>query len=722
MLRFLTILTALVALCAPHASAQVMGQTVTASRIDAPYAVRLTEYVSEQMAAKLMDELPAGWTVQLDRQGGLVCLVTPPFCDESAARMALPSYKERFPLAQVVAAELRAQPVARPWSLSLRQLGFERDVVLQSGNPSLSFSLPLPGGLDLTGATLEIKLRLVKTDIPFKLTVMVENEPVFSATVPADGMSHSVAIPVTPGMRRPESDSLAVEVLGAFEQGGVRCVDAWSSNLFMVVENATALKARVEGPARNIAAFFDSANTAYRLCPTVPGKASSEAALRMASLLGATQRGGLVRTLDVGPLDPAKRSIVLTQPAPGVSGVSLCADTLQVTPEGAGMLSPKLLPLLAVRSIRPVAKTNASEPATAGKTVISLDKLGISSPRIVHGYGNLPVAFSFFLSDLGGMNEETQLTLRYNHSPVTGGEGGFLLVYLNDALVGSKELGRTREPQTYTVNLPAEYLGPVNTVRAVFATPRCNPQANDVEFEGTIMPDSSIESQVPMAVKNLTIGMAGAFMRSKGEIVLSEGGENLEAMANLVKSLSLFGGHVLDFDMAAPGGPMARAEAVGKEHGPAWRLLALSPAELAPYKPLLDLSRGFKVVNPLSGQVLVDGESGDALVVLQAFRDEGNRPCIALVATKPGTTLAPEMLSWEKLRGLSGNLAVLDGDRWVSVKVGEVLEVRYSDATTLQALWLRYRLFIVIGAGAILFGLLASWWRISAGGKTREKD
>ncbi len=667
------------------------------------YTVQLVRDVSGSQLEKyelLLKDVPDTW-MDFNRP---VNMYSGLFLERKDAEAMLPALKKVFPEAVVKSVAFKAPKkwLPKKMKILLENLGYPIPLVIRGFRAYKDFHFPWSTSYNVKASKILLNVRfspLLKETST--LQVVVEKIPL--KTIKASGSDNikTVEISLSELSNKNIGDYLDVEISGYFTITGDRCADELSGNLWAVLLPGSSLTIVEKHPPVSVEEFFKCEYLPVTLVVRNANKDSVEAACKLAGMIGATK--------------PNKKSIIQISDHPRLGAnvivgdykkdIQLVGTNVYVTPKGVNLLCSRWLPDLIGKNYRLISMAREQKERVDR---VSFSELGMHD-RVMKGIGDLTSVVSFTPLDLDGWPSDILCTLLFTHTPVRQKERAFLKARLNGVLVEAHEISGEGSVQSLTFNLPARYLQARNSLEITFSyyLIRGECHGSFPEMEVTLFKDSFLTIKSKRSKPPLNLSTYFTFLRGKGAVVADT--ENPKELTPLINLLTISG----EINGVPPSIELTSRDKLST-NSYNFYILQLKPGSLHQLNPVIDLEPVFKIVNPLTGKVLLEFESSDPVSVLQTFYNSKGKP--VLVYSSRAASMPPiEKLKRILIKGTRGNVSIFNNRNWQVMEVGEKLRVKYPFKKDIGYYWLKYKMVFIICAGFLVLLFLFYLYRRLSG-------
>ncbi len=659
------------------------------------YSVQLGSFESRAKAVENVSSTKGLNDLWIDEFQGATRLCAGIFPSSQYAKLLLEQIKDRFPEAKVVTT---AMPGPHTWlpirhTTLLKDLGYERPLLLSGVDPYLAFSFPWSSAMATKGAVLTLMMNTSGFIKPVSsVTVTVEGIPLKSLSVPEIQGSRKIRIPLDALNGMDIGESLDIQISGTLSATDNRCVDILSKNLWIMVQNNSSLQTHVIQPPQSVRQFFMAPTSTYNISFNGEDKHSKEALLKISGLIGSTSRCAKSRIRFSTYLPGARNVFIGDFP----KDIQVCGSNLFITPKGANLIASRWLGALVFPSMNGQLKDG--RPSQQGKD-ISFEQLGYNH-RTARGETDLSFFIDFSPIQLGGWPQRLICTVLFAHTPIGEQERCFLRIRLNGVLLEAHEIQGEGGQKSLVFEIPTRYLHERNYLEFAFShylnTGNCIGSYPDFEvsiFKDSFLSVTSFDPQPP-----LTIGTCPGIFQGKGAIVVGEMEPGFLKTASRLLELLGF------LQKKAPDISLTRLSEL-KKGGFEYALVVTGQQDATMPSPPVEIGPRFVIKNPLTGEEIVRIDTSDPVSIIETFYSKENSLPILLFGQRNTRVFPEKPLTSLFVGHTRANVGIMSQDEWYALEVGKKFRVVYPDKHGLDYYWVRYRiiLFIIFGAVALVF-------------------
>ncbi len=657
------------------------------------YSVELIKTSTQAALEKKLSSIPPLLNLWENKTPSIFSLRAGIYPDRRGAILCLNSLKGIFPNATVIKSQI---PRPSQWlpvdtRITLSDLGFRAPLLAQGIHPYQEFRIPWLPRYSLEGSRIALFLRfspMLKNRST--VTIQVNGIPIKSFKL-TDLNTALVNVPLNSLKDAPIGDTLDVVIRGYFTITGDRCVDTASGNLWMLIDNKSFFEIKELRPPDSVRDFFMAPSRSLNVISDGNMEGNIEAICNLAILSGSAHPS-LSHPMTVHPYDPRSYNIFI---GPFKRDAAVYGYNLYLTPRGEKTLQSRWLKALIFQNIK---RTSVYPFRSSPIKNIPLSKLGYND-GIMRGIGELTTRVFFSPSQLGGWPGRLLCTLFYVHSPINNKERAFIKVRINGALIESQEIKGQGGVHAHTFRIPGRYIQAKNTLEIAFAYYRNSGdcQGSFPEMEATVFKDSFLTIQAYRKHPPLKIGTFPVICSGNGALILdSTSPKSFRPLLPILEMLGKAKGPL-------PTLSLANWKKFKKNHF----AFGLFDVKKIPQglKPWVYLNRSLIIIDPTDRKPLLRVDAGDSAAIIQTFYTKGEIPVI-LYSQKGGASFTPSHLLKVISQNQLANVLLLSHHEWYGLEIGQKMRVIYPEAKNFSFYMSKYRLFIFIFLGVVIFLLL----------------
>lgn len=651
--------------------------------------------------------------------------------------------------------------------ISLRDIGYQKDIVLYGITPAQTLFFPVPrGGIDFSNSYFELHASFSSILSEYSnIKISVNDVPVFTSFFKNISANPIIRIPLDDvkleDLMMSEKPLLKIEVGGYLNITDDRCRDLATQGLWMVIRQKSKLVLNYSEKLKNTIADFLSDKfdrvlilTPKRMTPILAGNAMWLNA-RLLDLVKAenifygsfeeinpSRINEFTHVIAVGKTDElmslpvpfsigrdeiinsSKQQFTLDD---GLLFVKIFGNTKVLYVSGdndkavqksaAAIVNPKqyhklLSNFSLVRYIEPFK----IKSFVGNKYKLTLDELGFEKIQ-TKGIGSLRITMFISELELAKYIGSVDFYLHSKYTPVKQTfQNGFINIYLNDVLVESKRLDHTGTINGLMVQLPKYLFKKINTFEIEFNYFPDEGECRDdlTQFVGEVYSYSYFDVTAESVSKASNFNnFPNAFLTNTYVVFQSTPlPEHVQAAASIVNAIQKISKQEQYFPPI-----MSFAEMFATMENSNNNYIVVSSdvkynKDSFEYLPL-DLSQSFKIISSSTKQVMFEYSDNMPIAVMQLTKTlTSNNVLLVSSYGQEGKSYLVKLADQfsQRIGNIDGNVAIMSGADYPLVfKTAEALDkILYTqpvEKAPIKIQWDKFKYFWIILAWVIIIGL-----------------